>query len=71
MSEDDARAFGLPTDAKARSNFVRLDDAKQNYAPIRDAEWFEKVVHVLDSGEAVPAATPWTPPRPNMLRRTT
>jgi len=62
MSEDDAQAFGLPTDAKARSNFVRLDDAKQNYAPIRDAQWFEKLVHELDNGELVPAATPWTPP---------
>lgn len=62
MSKEDAEEFGLPTDAKARSAFVRLDDAKQNYSAIRDAEWFEKLVHVLDSGEAVPAATPWTPP---------
>ena len=32
MSEDDAKSFGLSTDALARSNYVRLDDAKQNYA---------------------------------------
>ena len=62
MSEDDARAFGLPTDAKARSLFVRLDDAKQNYHAIRDAEWFQKMPHSLDNGEIVPAAEPWTPP---------
>jgi AAA domain len=62
MSEDDASAFGLPTDAQARSHYVRLDDAKQNYAAIRDAEWFEKVPHLLDNGELVPAAEPWMPP---------
>ena len=62
MSEEDARAFGLPTDAKTRSPFVRLDDAKQNYAPIRDAEWFQKMPHRLDNGEIVPAAEPWAPP---------
>ena len=62
MLEADAQAFGLPADARARSNFVRLDDAKSNYAPIRDAQWFEKVAYVLDNGETVPAAVPWTPP---------
>src|SRR4030095_15372640 len=41
MSEDDAEAFGLPKDRKTRSNFMRLDDAKQNYAGIGDAQWYE------------------------------
>jgi hypothetical protein len=63
MSEDDARTFGLPTDAKDRSSFVRLDDAKQNYHAIRDAEWFQKMPHRLDNGEIVPAAEPWSPPK--------
>ena len=62
MSEDDAKAFGLPTDARSRSLFVRLDSAKQNYAALADAEWFQKMVHVLDNGEHVPAAEPWMPP---------
>ena len=62
MSEDDARTFGLPTDAKDRSLFVRLDDAKQNYHAIREAEWFQKMPHRLDNGEIVPAAEPWSPP---------
>ncbi len=62
MSEDDARAFGLPTDIEQRSNFVRLDDAKSNYAPLRSAQWFEKVPYTLANGEVVPAAVPWTPP---------
>ena len=62
MSEDDAKAFGLPTDAKSRSLFIRLDSAKQNYAALADAEWFQKMVHVLDNGEHVPAAEPWMPP---------
>jgi hypothetical protein len=62
MSEGDASNLGLPIDAHARSHYVRLDDAKQNYAAVLDAEWFEKVVHPLDNGELVPAAEPWTPP---------
>ncbi len=62
MGEEDAKQFGLPTDHKARSGYVRLDDAKQNYAPIREAEWFEKHVYELDNGEAVAAAVPWQPP---------
>jgi hypothetical protein len=62
MSEDDASALGLSTDVQARSHYIRLDDAKQNYAAILDAEWFEKVVHTLDNGELVPAAEPWIPP---------
>jgi RecA-family ATPase len=62
MSEDDARALGIPTDTKARSTFIRLDDAKQNYAPIRDAQWFQKAAYVLDNNELVAAAEPWIPP---------
>ncbi len=62
MAETDAQNFGLPTDAKARSHYLRIDDAKQNYAPIGDARWFEKVAYILDNGEAVAAAVPWTPP---------
>jgi hypothetical protein len=62
MSEDDAKSFGLSTDALARSHYVRLDDAKQNYAAVRDAEWFEKIAHLLENGELVPAAEPWGPP---------
>jgi hypothetical protein len=62
MTEEDAEAFGLPKSRQARSRFVRLDDAKQNYAAIDDAEWFEKVIYTLDNGEAVAAAVPWQPP---------
>jgi hypothetical protein len=62
MSEADAQALGVPTDMAARAAFIRLDYAKSNYAPLRDAEWFEKFPYVLANGEAVPAAVPWTPP---------
>ena len=62
MSEADAKEFGLPTDITARSAYVRMDDAKSNYAPLRSAQWFEKVPYTLDNGETVPAAVPWTPP---------
>ena len=62
MSEDDADALGICQDRKTRSAYVRLDDGKQNYAAISEARWFEKVVHVLASGEHVPAVVPWTAP---------
>jgi hypothetical protein len=62
MSEDDAEMLGLPKDRKSRSNYARLDDAKQNYAAIGDAQWYEKAVYALDNDEWVPAAVPWTAP---------
>ena len=62
MSEEDAVALGLAKDRKTRSTYVRLDDAKQNYAAIGEANWYEKTVYALDNGEWVPAAVPWTAP---------
>ena len=62
MSEDDARAFGLPTDAKSRSLFVRLDARSRTTMPYRRRVVPENAVHVLDNGEHVPAAEPWMPP---------
>jgi hypothetical protein len=62
MSEDDAKGFGLATDRKTRSAYTRLDEAKQNYAAIGDAIWYERVLYRLDNEEHVPAAVPWAPP---------
>jgi len=62
MSEQDAEALGIEKTRKARSAYVRLDDAKQNYAGIGDAVWYEKVLYRLDNDEWIPAAEPWNPP---------
>jgi hypothetical protein len=62
MSEDDAKAFGIAEDRKTRSRYIRLDDAKQNYAGLDDPAWYEKVLYTLANGEIVPAAVPWSPP---------
>jgi hypothetical protein len=62
MSEQDAESFGLSTDRKRCSRYVRLDDAKQNYSSIGEAVWYEKIPYDLDNGETVPAAVPWQPP---------
>jgi hypothetical protein len=62
MSEDDAKAFGLPEDRKSRSAHSRLDDAKQNYSGIGDACWYERALYRLGNGETVPAMVPWQPP---------
>ncbi len=60
MTEDEAKAFGLPVDK--RNTFFRVDDGKMNYAAIQTAEWFERQVHCLDNGDWVAAAIPWSPP---------
>jgi hypothetical protein len=62
MSDEDADLLGVAKDRKARSAYVRLDDAKQNYSGIGDPVWFEKVLYTLDNGETVAAAVPWNPP---------
>ena len=62
MSEGDAEALGMSKDRLTRLPYVRLDDAKQNYAAIGDARWFEKRVYALANGEHVPAAAPWKAP---------
>jgi hypothetical protein len=62
MPVEDAQKFGLPEDRKNRNFYFRLDDAKQNYAAIGDADWFEKTLYRLDNGEIVPAIVPWDPP---------
>jgi hypothetical protein len=70
MTEDDAKAFGMPTDPAARSHYVRMDDAKSNYAPLRSAQWFEKLAIELDNGDTVAAAVPWIPPQAKVATHT-
>jgi hypothetical protein len=62
MGEKDAEVLGSPTDRKSRSRFVRLDDAKLNYADIAEAVWYEKTLYTLGNDEIVPAAVPWKAP---------
>jgi len=61
MSETDANQFGVQS--KRRSYYARIDRAKASYSPpVTDADWFEKVSHLDDSGEFVGAFHPWVPP---------
>lgn len=60
MDQDQAKELGIPADQ--RNRYFRVDGAKSNYAPLHDAEWFERVEHELANGEHVAAAHPWTPP---------
>lgn len=60
MAEEDAEAFGIPTDS--RSYYFRLDDAKANYAPLGRASWFERISFELANGDRTVAAHPWSPP---------
>ena len=62
MSEADAEAFGMPQDRRSRADYLRVDDAKQNYAGIGDAQWYETALYTLANGEIVPGLAPWPPP---------
>ena len=61
MTETEARDLGIPPESKGF--YFRVDGAKSNYAPIREAEWYERVEHTLDNEETVSAAVPWEPTR--------
>jgi AAA domain/Bifunctional DNA primase/polymerase, N-terminal len=60
MDADEAKKLGMPE--IARKGFFRVDGAKSNYAPVGDAEWFERRLYRLDNGEDVTAAIPWDAP---------
>ena len=60
MTEKEAEDLGIPKAGKGF--YFRVDGAKSNYAPLREAEWYERVEHTLDNEETVSAAVPWTPP---------
>jgi nucleotide-binding universal stress UspA family protein len=60
MTEQEADAAGVQK--SGRRDYFRLDGAKSNYAPIEEAEWFERRVKELDNGDIVAHAWPWKPP---------
>lgn len=70
MSEEDARALGVPE--RERWRHVRLDDAKANLAPRAEAaHWYRLETVPLGNatadypnGDSVAAIAPWRPPSP-------
>ncbi len=67
MTKEEADSFGIPQDR--RRYYARLDGAKMNYAPVGEAEWFERCGYVLDNGpeqrgdgDGVGVLTEWEPP---------
>jgi hypothetical protein len=66
MSKEEAKSFGIPEER--RRTYFRLDGAKSNYAPIEEAEWFERQEMRLDNdsdgepADGVAVAWPWKPP---------
>jgi AAA domain/Primase C terminal 2 (PriCT-2)/Bifunctional DNA primase/polymerase, N-terminal len=66
MSEDEAKTFGISNEK--RHNYFRLDRAKSNYAPIEEAEWFERHEIKLENGgdgedpDGVAVVWPWRTP---------
>lgn len=66
MTDEEAGLFNIPKEK--RFNYFRLDRAKSNYAPIEDAEWFERHEVKLhngsgdEEGDAVGVVWPFKPP---------
>ena len=60
MSEEEAKAFGLPPDA--RSHYFRVDGGKANYSTLTGCEWFERISRVLANEDTVSVPEPWHPP---------
>lgn len=60
MSEEEAGTLNVPPDH--RRSFFRVDGAKSNYAPLREAEWYERMEYDLANGDLVSAAVPWKAP---------
>src|SRR5262249_14164685 len=68
MSEDEAKAFGIPEED--RRDYIRVDSAKVNITKASPhAKWFHLVSVKLDnptelypSGDEVQTVEPWTPP---------
>jgi hypothetical protein len=60
MTEHEAESAGIQKEH--RRDYFRLDGAKSNYAPIEEAEWFERRVKELQNGDVVAHAWPWKPP---------
>jgi hypothetical protein len=61
MTSAEAERFNI--DPKERASYFRLGSlgSKLNYVAADEAEWFERVTHVI-GGEPVGACIPWTPP---------
>lgn len=63
MAMTSEEAEELSISAETRRRFIRLDSCKGNYAPPREAAWFELTDYELDNGELVAAAIPWGRPQ--------
>jgi hypothetical protein len=62
LSMDEEQAGKLGINSKDRTRYFRVDGAKSNYAPLHEAEWFQRIEYQLDNEEGVAAAVPWEPP---------
>lgn len=60
MTKAEAQALAISTER--RRFYFRVDDAKGNYAPPGEADWFERQEIWLKNGESAPAAIPWAAP---------
>jgi hypothetical protein len=67
MSEDEARLFGIPP--HERTSYIRLDNAKYNLCPAREAKWFHLVSVAIGNpsetypqGDHVQTVEVWRPP---------
>ena len=60
MTAEEATKFGIDQDEK--NSFIRLDNGKSNYSPLKPLGWYRLQGYQIPNGEYVAAATPWQPP---------
>lgn len=60
MTGEEATKFGIDPDEK--NSYVRLDNGKSNYSPLKPLGWYRLQGYQIPNGEYVAAATPWQPP---------
>lgn len=60
MTAEEATKYGIDQDE--RNSYVRLDNGKSNYSPLKPLGWYRLQGYQIPNGEYVAAATPWQPP---------
>jgi len=60
MTAEEATKYGI--DQEEKNSYVRLDNGKSNYSPLKPLGWYRLQGYQIPNGEYVAAAMPWQPP---------
>jgi hypothetical protein len=60
MTAEEATKYGI--DQEEKNSYVRLDNGKSNYSPLKPLGWYRLQGYQIPNGEYVAAAMPWQLP---------